>query len=181
MSTRSFAVNQSGNFAVRINSLVFRRFLFAFVNVDLTKGKRKASLFHHNQAASTVGCTPCIKIDHEDPPLVIAAHSKHFADIGIASNAGNLSIVIFPWFGRPSKSEYLPQSFDGGLRRLVSEELAVDSIWLAEHHCSGVCPYADPVHGMKRDFEGDGQADFPPILRGASRLEASLRQAYHCL
>jgi alkanesulfonate monooxygenase SsuD/methylene tetrahydromethanopterin reductase-like flavin-dependent oxidoreductase (luciferase family) len=51
--------------------------------------------------------------------------------------------ILFPYNGDPARDGTLIAEL---LREAhVSEQLGVDAMWLAEHHFSGVCPYADPV------------------------------------
>lgn len=51
--------------------------------------------------------------------------------------------ILFPYNGDPARDATLVAEL---LREAqLSEELGIDAIWLAEHHFSGICPYADPV------------------------------------
>jgi len=59
---------------------------------------------------------------------------------GVTMKFGN---ILFPYNGDPSRDTMLIAEL---LREAqISEELGVDAMWLAEHHFSGICPYADPV------------------------------------
>jgi alkanesulfonate monooxygenase SsuD/methylene tetrahydromethanopterin reductase-like flavin-dependent oxidoreductase (luciferase family) len=51
--------------------------------------------------------------------------------------------MLFPYNGDPGHDATLIEELLKEVR--VSEELGVDAMWLAEHHFSGICPYADPV------------------------------------
>ncbi|HWG06695.1 MAG TPA: LLM class flavin-dependent oxidoreductase, partial [Beijerinckiaceae bacterium] len=51
--------------------------------------------------------------------------------------------MLFPYNGDPGRDATLIAELLHEVR--VAEALGVDAIWLAEHHFSGVCPYADPV------------------------------------
>lgn len=51
--------------------------------------------------------------------------------------------MLFPYNGDPGRDATLIEELLKEVR--VSEALGVDAMWLAEHHFSGICPYADPV------------------------------------
>jgi alkanesulfonate monooxygenase SsuD/methylene tetrahydromethanopterin reductase-like flavin-dependent oxidoreductase (luciferase family) len=51
--------------------------------------------------------------------------------------------ILFPYNGEPSRDANLITELLQEAQ--ISEEAGLDAIWLAEHHFSGICPYADPI------------------------------------